>query len=361
MTRDIQRVYVELMMRTIERQVKDTNKQVGFQISGGYDSNLIIILANKIAQKPMHLFTIGTKEAKQEVHKVRKIIGSLYREAVYHEYIISGLEILELPKLIYYFGELVSEPSILLNYSCSRMAESNIHLMLGGEGVDQILNNDIIPRQLIPFYHKVRPYVQRILRMMTRRLKIFSGNYVCTDEAFNEKELRKLFKTKLPKIPDPMYRRSYDERFLKYLLLKKVTHKYFNVGSRFPYLSLDVYCFAMALPNKLKKHKSFHRKVVKSFFPIEIQQLFEKRGGSTPNNLQFENLQVRKRIFDYLRKSDVLPQYFNMREIESLIDRYSNLAGVEQQICANKLFNLLAFETWYRLFIKKEPLEKIKY
>ena len=363
-TSDIQRAYIDLMMRTVERQVKDTNKKVGFQISGGYDTNLVIVLANKIAQKPLHLFTIGTKEEKHEVQKVWKIIGTLYQDAVYHEYIISGREILELPKIIYCLGELVSEPSILLNYCCSRMAEADVDLIIAGEGADQVLSSDPIPRQLIPFYLKVRPYAQRIFRLATKHVKTFSSNYahyICTDEAFKEKELRKLFKNSLPEISNPMYRGAVDDRFLKYLLLKKVTHKYFDVGTRFPYISSDVYWFAKALPNKLKKRKSFHKRVVKSFFPIEIQQIFEKRGGGTPTHLQFEDLEVRKRIFDYLRNSGILSQYFNMKEIENLIDSYPHLAGVEQQICANKLFNLLAFETWCRLFIKQEPPEKITY
>ena len=358
---DIQRAYVELMMRSVERQVKDTNKKVGFQISGGYDSNLIVVLANKIKQKPMHLFTIGTKEEKNEVKKVRKIMGALYQDAVYHEYIISGREILELPKILYCLGELVSEPSILLNYCCSRMVEADVDLIIGGEGADQILSSDPIPRQFIPFYLKIRPYVQRIYRLATKHIKKFQGNYIFTDEAFGEQELRKLFKTNLPEISNPMYRGWVDDRFLKGLLLKKVTHKFFDVGTRFPYLSLDVYWFVMALPKKLKKSKSFHKKVVKSFFPLEIQKLFEKRGGGTPAHLQFEDLKVRKRIFDYLRKSCIMAQYFHMEEIDKLIDSYPNLAGAEQQICANKLFNLLAFETWCRLFIKKEQPEKITY
>lgn len=358
---DFEKAYIELMTRTVERQVKATNKQVGFQISGGYDSNLIIALANKIKQNPMHLFSIGTKEENHEVEKVRKIVGSLYKDAVYHEYIINGREILELPKILYNFGELVSEPSILLNYCCSRMVKADVDFIIGGEGADQVLSSDPIPRQLIPFYLKIRAYAQSLFRLATKRIKKFQGNYIFTDEAFKEKELRKLFKTSLPKISNPLYRGWVDDRFLKGLLLKKVTHKYFDVGARFPYIGSDVYWFAKSLPNKLKKNKSFHKRVVKSFFPVEIQKLFEKRGGGTPAHLQFEDLEVRKRIFNYLRNSGVLFHYFNMKEIEKLIDSYSHLAGVEQQICANKLFNLLAFETWFRLFIKKEPPEKIIY
>jgi len=243
------------------------------------------------------------------------------------------------------------------------MAEAEVDLILSGEGADQILSSDPIPRQFIPFYHKVRPYAQRIFRLAIKhaRARTVPSYYLCTSEAFNEKELRKLFKRSLPEISNPLYRGWIDDRFLKYCLLKKVIHKYFDVGTRFPYINSDVYWFAKALPNKLKKRKSFHKRVVKSFFPIEIQQLFEKRGGATPTHLQFEDLEVRKRIFNYLRNSGILSQYFNMKEIENLIDSYPNLAGAEQQICANKLFTLLAFETWCRLFIKKVPPEKITY
>lgn len=360
-TNDLQSVYVDLMTRTIERQVKDTNKKIGFQISGGYDTNLIVALANKIAQKPMHIFTIGTKEENSEVQKVRKIVGTLYQDAVYHEYIINGREILELPNIIYCLGELVSEPGILLNYCCSRMAEADVDLLLGGEGADQVLSSEPFPLWFKNFYLKVRDYSQRIFRLLAKHVRPASLNYIYTTKTFNEKELRKLFKTSIPKISNPKYRGAIDDRFLKYCLLKKITHKYFNIGTRLPYLNSHVYYFAKALPNKLKIRKSFHKRVVKSFFPIEIQQLFEKRGGAIPAHLQFEDLEVRKKIFEYMRNSAVLSQYFNMTEIENLIDSYPNSAGAEQQICANKLFSLLAFETWCRLFIEKEPVEQISY
>ena len=143
------------------------------------------------------------------------------------------------------------------------MAEADVDLILSGEGADQILSSDPIPRQLIPFYHKVRPYAQRIFRLAIKHVKTFPSNYILTSEAFNEKELRKLFKSSLPEISNPMYRGWIDDRFLKYLLLKKVIHKYFDVGTQYPYMSSDVYWFAMALPNKLKKSKSFHKRVVK--------------------------------------------------------------------------------------------------
>ena len=110
---------------------------VGVFLSGGIDSSLILAMAAKHCGEPIHTFSIGFDEAGfNELPWARKMARRF--GARHHEEMV-GYNIPEvLPELIRHLGEPMADASIIPYYHLSRLASSEVKVVLGGDGADEL-------------------------------------------------------------------------------------------------------------------------------------------------------------------------------------------------------------------------------
>jgi len=364
-TRDPDRLladYLDLMRKSVARRVEDTEGEIGFALSAGFDTNLNALLASEVLEQPSHAFSVGTAEPEHEIGRTREIVRRFYPHIAYHEYMVTGREILELPRIIHLLGVPLAEPGIILAYCLSRMAQEHVDVILGGEAADQIFY--VVPRAMWA------RRAQWWLRASVRRLSIFRPLIERRRESraavpagavsttyFTESELSELLKTEHPRVATSE-KHIYDT-VLRYCLLKKTMHRFFGISARFPYLDADVRDFVGQLPYELRQNKILHRRALWSLIPADAHALFDKKPGATATPLQFEDRSLRSGLFAHLRASEVLAGHMHMSGVSELIEEYDMASGMELQVVANKLFSLLSFDVWYRLFIMGQAPEEI--
>jgi len=360
--------YLSLMRRSVERRVKDTNGEIGFALSAGYDTNLNLLLAADYMRGPIHVFCVGTNEAHHEIHRQREIVRRLHPYASRHEYMIAGREILYLPEIIHKYGVPFAEPGILLAYFLAKMAREYVDVVIGGEIADQVFY--VEPRGT--WIGKVRrwakeqalgmsflaPLMERRKARREARNSSVAPHYYTTI-GFTGNELDTVLKAKLPRLVTE--EKNIYATVTRYNLLKKTMHRFFSMGARFPYVDTEVRHFVQQLPYKLRRGKLLHKMAVRSLIPPDTWDLLEKRPGATATTHQFEDPVLREQLFAYLRESDVLARFFDMHGVATLLNEYHTAEGRELQIITNKLFSLLCFDTWYRIFILGEPPDEISY
>jgi asparagine synthase (glutamine-hydrolysing) len=110
---------------------------VGISLSGGLDSSIIALLANR-QTKHLHSFAVGMEgsEDVQAARKMAKVLGNRHHERIYTE-----AEILDaLPRVIYHLESF--DPALVRsaipNYFLAEMASKTVKVILTGEGADEI-------------------------------------------------------------------------------------------------------------------------------------------------------------------------------------------------------------------------------
>ncbi|HLD08320.1 MAG TPA: asparagine synthase (glutamine-hydrolyzing) [Candidatus Peribacterales bacterium] len=108
---------------------------VGAFLSGGIDSSAVCTFMAKAAGAPIHTFSIGRGDAKDELEDallVSKKIGSNHHPTV----VVPDIKAL-LPKLIHAYEEPFADPSMIPTYLVSQFAKQKVTVCLNGDGGDE--------------------------------------------------------------------------------------------------------------------------------------------------------------------------------------------------------------------------------
>lgn len=110
---------------------------LGAFLSGGLDSSSIVALMREIGRSPLKTFSIGFEETSyNELKHARRIARKFQTD--HQEYILEP-KILDLaPKLILHLDEPLADSSIFPTYLVSRMASSQVKVILSGDGGDEL-------------------------------------------------------------------------------------------------------------------------------------------------------------------------------------------------------------------------------
>jgi asparagine synthase (glutamine-hydrolysing) len=127
------------LQQAVEKQLKGP-AEVGVLLSGGLDSSLIALLAqkNRKQKEPLKSFCVGSADS-EDVKRARQVAEEI--GTIHYEYIFNERELIEhLPEVIYhlesYDASLVR--SAIPNYFVSKLASEHVQVILSGEGADEL-------------------------------------------------------------------------------------------------------------------------------------------------------------------------------------------------------------------------------
>jgi asparagine synthase (glutamine-hydrolysing) len=391
----------EILKNAVKRQLL-SDVPVGFFLSGGLDSSLLLAIAKKVQpDSKFECFTIDTDNIYDEGFisdlSYAKQVASLLSCNL--NIVKADINILDdFDKMIWHLDEPQADPSPLLVNAISKEAKNkNIKVLISGAGGDDIFSGyrrhqslffekylSLLPSWFFSLgYYLVDflPFSQGIKRRVT---KFYKNNLLSNDEQLVDKfrwldplEVQNLFlKSKQPSIYQNV--ESLNQLLLNigkehnsldrllYLEQKSflVNHNLNytdklsmaeGVEVRVPYLDLELVNFANSLPVNLKMRgittKYILRKVAERYLPKEIIYRSKTGFGGPVRKWIKHDLEplIEKRLSrDVLLKRGI----FDPNAVANLVKRNKN----DEIDASYTIWALLALESWMLQFIDRHDL-----
>ena len=137
---DAVKQYRAFMERSVVQRL-DGEGGVGFLLSGGLDSGVIVATASKAIGKPIKTFTVGFDNHYLDESDQAALISTQYNTR-HHRIALTPSLIYELPRLIWELEEPFLESGLLLGYAAYKEAAKHVKTILIGDGADQIFGTD---------------------------------------------------------------------------------------------------------------------------------------------------------------------------------------------------------------------------
>ena len=147
--------------RNFGAELEDTVRQhlmsevpLGILLSGGLDSTSMLALATRLRPERLKTYTVGYEPSSEEARAANEFTyARLAAEsfgAEHHEIRLSDADFLDfLPGLIWHLDEPLADPACVPLYFVSKLARSEITVVLSGEGADEILGGYPIYRRML--------------------------------------------------------------------------------------------------------------------------------------------------------------------------------------------------------------------
>ncbi|MCC7194546.1 MAG: asparagine synthase (glutamine-hydrolyzing) [Gemmatimonadaceae bacterium] len=149
--------HVEQLVRESVRKRLLADVSVGTFLSGGVDSSIITAIAAQEAAGPIEAVTLGfEKPALDERHYAR--IAAQRAGVRLHEEVLRPELVVDLPAIVWHYGQPVADVSIVPNYYLAAAARRHMVVALNGDGGDELFGG--YRRPLVE--HVVGPYRERV-------------------------------------------------------------------------------------------------------------------------------------------------------------------------------------------------------
>ncbi|MDX1935687.1 MAG: asparagine synthase (glutamine-hydrolyzing) [Flavihumibacter sp.] len=387
--------------RAVERQLM-SDVPVGFFLSGGLDSSLLVAMAKKkLKEQAIPCFTIAAGTAMQEEGfaddemYAKKVAAHL---GVTLNILPANISITEaFDKMIWHLDEPQADPAPLnvLNI-CKGAREQGIKVLIGGTAGDDLFSGYRRHQALLlePYYKYIPAFVRKGLgavakklpagNPLLRRLKKLGANAGATKAQrmagyfmwMEESTVMSLFTPQHQQLlqhqPLPL---QYWQQLLQQLPadtadLNKMLYLELNtflpdhnlnytdkmsmavgVEARVPYLDTELVAFANSLPVKYKMQgkttKYLLRKVAERYLPQDV--IYRPKTGFGAPVRQWIRNDLQQRLQAFTTESVLVQQgVFNATAINQLIQ--NDKEGKTD--AAYTIWSLLAIESWYRQFVK---------
>ena len=405
---------IEIYSHTLESSVlarmqTNDNQRLGFFLSGGLDASANVAFAAKTGSKAFETFGVGFDDVNLDERPYAKIVAKHFGTR-FNDYLFTGSEIEELPKIIWYLEEPFMENGLFLTYAAFKAAKDRADVIIAGDGADQLfgtggfadgrpialryifdklnlrhITGKVWSHLLNPLFYKDNFLFQ--MKVMLQRALDFNDWFFW---GFDDKELKELcnypiskpnispFSNNMGKAPIALshyYQYALTHQDMEHYVCQNVLVKSFRMAELFGIRLRETYmdnnvidCLAsikMSLKTKgglaafLKGRritKYLHRLLMKEILPHQLLAK-PKQGGFVPMTLLLENSQRRQAIYRYLLKSEFLENYMNMDYIKLLLKRYEDsiMKPVYWQAYrdskVNQIMNLLILPLWYELVV----------
>ncbi|MBW3468311.1 asparagine synthase (glutamine-hydrolyzing) [Arthrospiribacter ruber] len=353
----------------VERQLL-SDVPIGILLSGGIDSALVAAVAQKYSNEPLKAFTIGFEgeHSEDEIEDAAETARILGLEHQFRK--ISFSDFLQIFKKCI---EIVEEPlatsSMIPMYFLSELASEHVKVVLTGQGADEPLGGypryqselilDRIPmpiqkltKNIFGSFNFKNDRISRGIATIgiENEIQRFLTNY----QVFNESEIEKLIGVKGINYSDSFEyyykvlgckskqhpvermmaldtRMNLSDDLLNYT--DKITMN-FALECRVPILDLELVNFIESLDYSkrlgLGKTKIIHKAYADRILPNKIINR-KKRDFRSPTSLWFrENPELIKSIL--LNPNAIFSDFFNLNEVNKLIDQHQNKFPKEKQI-----------------------------
>lgn len=377
--------YENLVKETLEDSIKYhqiSDVEVGSYLSGGVDSSYVVSVA-----KPNKTFTVGfSGKGFSEIEYAKSL--SDYFKVNHYSKVISGDEFFDiLPTIQYHTDEPSANVSTVPLYFLSKLARSQVKVVLSGEGADEMFGgyneyNDSIGEKLylsLPLF--IRSGIARIIKplpyfkgkhTLEKYGKDISKRYYNKTEMFLPNEIKEVLKEEYisditpydlckpyhdeTKKENDILRKMYiDLNFWlpNDILLKADKMSMANsVELRVPFLDKKVWNLSSKLPTKYMVHKNqtkyIFRQVTEQVIPKEWAKR-KKLGFPVPFGNWITEEKYYKKVKTMFNK-DFVSTFFNKDKINEMLDNHYN------NVLRNgkKIYTIYTFLIWYERFFITE-------
>ena len=383
--------YVERLRELLRQSVKQrlmSEVPLGVYLSGGLDSSCVVALMSEITDK-IKTFSVGFgSEGKNELEYARFV--SNYFGTNHHELNVGEKDLSLLPEMVWHMDEPIGDAAALPIYVLSKFAKKEVTVVLAGEGGDELFagydNYKIMMlghnfSKLLPSFlsHRLSPIiggcfpessnVKRVLNLLAAGSE--AEQYLSVLSLFNENELRKLggfsvdsnLNNYFPDDAELLNKLLYfgiktwlpNDFFVK---ADKMTMAH-AVEERVPILDHNIAEFAFTIPTRLKLKgltgKYIFKKAMAGLVPDQIINR-RKHGFNVPADYWMRH-SLKDTFAQLLHESK--HNYYDKEYISNLLTRFQKSRGSYNMnfLNAQKLWSILIFEIWYRLFIENKKPE----
>jgi asparagine synthase (glutamine-hydrolysing) len=354
---------IDLLTDSIRGQMI-SDVPLGATLSGGVDSSAVVALMSRISDRPVKTFSIGFGEAKDELPYARMVAEHCKTD--HQEFVVEPSTFSQvLPRVLWHLEEPMLS-SILPTWYLGEAARKLVTVILIGEGSDEVFAG----------YRRYWPVADRFRRFIPTALKRsfyfwhFSSMGAPDDDSIFRGGFRDLLAP-----GDPVheyygramacrgdqlnsllrYEQRYELADFQLLRIDRLTMAH-SVEARVPYLDPRLVQFVNRMPSRYKLRGNFEkyllRRSMRGILPEAILQR-RKQGLGTPLIPWF-----RRGLYDVAR--DLLsPQnlrargIFEERVVERLFRSSRDVRLHREDL--GKLFKLVMFEIWHRLFLDRPP------
>ncbi len=397
----------------IKRRIGGKNK-IAFLLSGGYDSGGNLAAFREISNKEAKGYSIGFKDDPWSELPLASLLSKTFN-LEFHQYLIDGTEINDLPMIMDFFNNPFQENGLMVNYTVMKMLQNEGNeIILGGDGNDQVYGTGMQEMALHfmasryglkPFQYMLSGLIKiagtksgLLTKINFHNKRVLEGNSH-TSFGFSLQELSKLMqKPGIGKIETDIIKsnglkiKSFDDNFVASGYFKSLVNdgfdliifkaagmsRLFGLPLSFPYMDKDVIEFVSKLPRQMRvagtpkeiakglgKSKFLHKKYLKSKLPKEITER-KKQGGFAPLPIFFKDDRQRQMIFQIIRNSDLTKALFNVNYLDQVLQQYEKIANAQdvwfwhRQSMAFRIFNLLTLAVWWDIHLNNKSGRVLK-
>jgi asparagine synthase (glutamine-hydrolysing) len=369
---------------------------LGAFLSGGIDSSAVVSIAARMLGTPLKTFSIGfNDESYNELPFAREVASYLHTD--HHEQILTPEVIKVLPILAWHYDEPFADSSAIPTFYVSQLSSKYVKVVLTGDGGDEVFMGypwvpDPVPSSKVK--SMLRPYKSKAVGTLRRwrgemtvaqsfdlsspegryfsrvsKLSEDDLSHVYTEEGIANRSLEKTssyvfqhFKTaEASAPPGENLGKSFYVTIKSYLaedILVKVDRASMAVSlePRCPLLDHELSEFLTRLPSDLKMKNGQTKIIFKKYLadrellPRTIMQR-EKKGFGVPLERWFVgdlNGLLQKALMDDDSRTR---KYVRESYISQIMTERSSFQA------AQRLFALMMFEIWYRMFIEADDLQ----
>ncbi|HRH40340.1 MAG TPA: asparagine synthase (glutamine-hydrolyzing) [Pyrinomonadaceae bacterium] len=368
---------------------------LGMFLSGGIDSSAIAAMMSTMVDEPIKTFSVGFAEREANEFEFARIVAQAYKTD-HHEITIKPEQFFEaLPKLIWHEDEPIGFDSSIPLYFVSKLAEQHVKVVLTGEGSDEIMagyGRYAKALQLLSYGEKYESFTPKFLRsaiktgatavggkltrtFLTRESDIenlFFDNFSIFGKSLQEKLFSAETKARIAELNPYQYQNEWlkqtdaaevldkllyvdSKTYLHELLMKQDQMSMAaSIESRVPFLDHKLVEFTAKMPTKMKLRgnttKFLLKEAMKGILPDEI--LFRPKMGFPVPTARWLRNEFKSYVDDYVLSERTLSRgIFNADFVKDLVAQHNQ--GTDH---SNKIFRLINFEIWHRIFIEKEKI-----
>ena len=372
----------ELLSNCVEsRQISDV--PLGVFLSGGLDSASVVALMSEKSDD-IKTFSVGFESANDSELPYAKMISEQFGTD-HHEFMVGDHHLSLLPKMVWHLDEPIGDAATLPMLVISEEAKRYVTVILAGEGGDEVFagyNNQRIMMQIARLDPRIKILKQTIDQVKKivpiesnwyRILNVLSAyhieqQYVILNSLFNSQEFKKLRVDSLETDASAFFPSLHMERLnsLQYYGFKtwlphdfcmkadKMTMAY-GIEERAPFLDYRLVNFGFSLPDRFKiNHGTGKYLLKKAMEPLLPKNIIyrKKHGYNAPMDAWFKG-RLKGTLESMLEERT--HNLYDTTYITHLLGKfqYSGENYSMNFFNAQKLWSVLMFEMWYKIFIDR--------
>jgi asparagine synthase (glutamine-hydrolysing) len=338
-------------------------------------------------------FSIGFEAIKDSELPYARIVAEKFG-TTHHEFMVEDRHLELIPKMVWHLDEPIADAATLPTMVISEEAKKYVTVVLAGEGGDELFagyDNQRVMMQVARashFLHPGSPAISPAINLFKRLIPLDSNiyrlfdllslqeqseQYFSLNALFNRKELLRMGLSEMK--PDLSHCYPKGMVLLNSLLYygfhtwlpndfcmkaDKMTMAY-GIEERAPLLDHQLVDFSFTLPVSLKLRngsgKYILKKAMQKILPREIIHR-QKHGYNAPMDVWFKG-PLKDSLEHILEERS--HSFYDRTYVTTLLKKFQKTGSKYQMnfFNAQKLWSILMFETWYKIFIDESDVNRM--